>query len=106
MTRFHGEIGFTTTVETSPGVHTEVLTKRNYFGDVLRDSRQNSGGAEINPGLSVGNRFSVLGDDFLFTNIKNLAYLRWDNGYWKITSVELLKPRLTITVGGVWNGIT
>ena len=39
MSKFYGEIGYAVTKETAPGVYTETVEKRNYYGDLLRNSR-------------------------------------------------------------------
>ena len=40
MNKFSGKIGFATEVESKPGVWTENITERTYYGEVLLNSRK------------------------------------------------------------------
>mgnify|MGYP001450408843 FL=1 len=40
MAKFYGVIGYAETTETAPGVWAEVITERNYSGDVIRNTRR------------------------------------------------------------------
>lgn len=104
MAKFHGKIGYATSVETAPGVWSDQVTEREYTGDVLRESKQWTRGEQVNDNLTVSNRLSIIADDFANTNIPGMKYVLWVGAYWKITSVEVQRPRLILTLGGVYNG--
>ena len=106
MARFFGKIGFSITGETVPGVWTDTVTERNYYGDVLRNTGQHAAGESINDNLNIGNQFSILADPFANENFHNMRYVNWMGANWKITSVEVQYPRLILQVGGVYNGPT
>ena len=38
MAKFYGAIGFGESVETVPGVWEDLITERNYYGDVVRNT--------------------------------------------------------------------
>ena len=40
MDKFYGKIGFSSTKETSPGIWTEEIVDKEYYGDILRNSRR------------------------------------------------------------------
>ena len=40
MSKFYGVIGYAVTDEIRPGVWGEKITVRNYYGDVIRNTRQ------------------------------------------------------------------
>ena len=105
MAKFHGIIGFVSGFqETVPGVHTEVVTERNYYGDVIRDTRSFEKGENLNDNLNISNRFSIVGDTFSYQNFATMRYITWMGSRWKITNVEVQRPRLILSVGGVYNG--
>ena len=106
MARFHGAVGFVQTVETVPGVHREVATEYVYGGDILRDTRQYEKGESLNDDLNMNNRISILANDFALLNVKFMRYINWMGSNWKITNVAIERPRLIITIGGVYNGPT
>lgn len=104
MAKFHGMIGYATSVETAPGVWTNQISEREYFGEVIRESRNWSNSGTVNDNLVVANRITITADDFANQNFSAMRYVIWDGVYWKITSVEVQRPRLILSLGGVYNG--
>lgn len=104
MAKFHGKIGFAGTEETAPGIHTEVIISHDYYGDVIRNTRAWEKAEHLNDNLAINNQFSIVGDAFAYGNFQNMRYVEWMGSLWKITNVEIQRPRLILTVGGVYNG--
>lgn len=96
-------IGFLTTSETAPGVHSEELTEHEYVVDVMRDSRRLEQGSNITDSIALGNQFSVVGNKFALENFHNMRYLVWKGEKWTVKNVELSSPRLILTLGGIFN---
>lgn len=103
MAKWCGIIGYATTNETSPGVWTEELTERSYFGDVIRNARRLQTTSQVNDDINVSNEFSIVADPFAFDNFHSMRYIEFMGTKWKITNVEVQYPRLILTVGGVYN---
>jgi len=109
MARFHGKIGFIHTVEkdpiNQPSVWTEEATERDYFGDLIRSTRRwdNASGG-TNENLVINNTISVVADSFAVKHIGAMKYVRLYGELWKIDSVEIQRPRIIITIGGLYNG--
>ena len=104
MAKFYGAIGYAETVETVPGVWEETITERSYTGDVLKISKYAPANEQVNPDLDVRNRISILADPYAYQHFHNLRYVSWMGAKWVIKSVEVQRPRLVISIGGVWNG--
>lgn len=104
MAKFQGQIGFVHTEETVPGVHTEVVTERSFTGDILRNNRRWENVGQINDDFVISNQFSIVADDYAFQNISFMRYLIWNGVKWKITLFDISRPRIILTVGGVYNG--
>ena len=104
MAKFHGVIGYIQTIETAPGVQSEVPIEYEYSGDIVRNLRRLPGGTAINDELVVDNQFSVVGDWYSYENFQSMRYIKWMGASWKITNVEVQRPRLLLTVGGVYYG--
>lgn len=105
MAKYYGKIGYAESVETSPGVHTEVITERAYFGDVFRNNRnlQSSGG--VNDNIDISNEISIVADPFAYQNFHSMRYAEFMGTRWKITKVDAQQyPRLVLSLGGVYNG--
>lgn len=104
MAKFYGKIGYIETKETSPGVWTEVSTERDYFGDVInRSSRWQSSQDKQNDDLQVTNQISIVADPYALNNFSSMRYIEWMGALWKINSVSVEYPRLTLEIGGVYN---
>lgn len=109
MARFSGTVGFLKTKETDPknhpGVWTEVLAERRYFGDVLSSSRRwdQNGSASLNDNLTINNRISIVADRFAKENLGAMKFVRWFGDTWEITNVELQYPRIILTIGGQYH---
>lgn len=104
MAKFHGKIGYSNQVETTSGVWVDQPTEREYYGDVIRESKQWAGANQVNDNLEVKNRISVVADDFANENFSAMRYVIWSGVYWRISSVETQRPRLILSLGGVYNG--
>lgn len=107
MARFHGEIGFLKTVEKDPenhpGVWVEELVKRNYYGDVLSNSRRWDQNGNLNENLVINNRISIVADSFIKANFGAMKYVKWQGINWKITNAEIEYPRIILTIGGEYH---
>ena len=104
MAKFYGVIGYAVTSETAPGVWTETITERNYYGDVIRNTRRLEGGENLNDNVTVNNTISIVADPFAYSHFHTMRYVTWMGASWKIINVEVQRPRLLLTIGGVYNG--
>lgn len=104
MARYCGNIGFSISKETAPGVYEDDITERTYYGDVVRDLRKENRTDKVVRDVTISNSFSVVADPFAFENFKFIKYLKYMGIAWNVESVEVQYPRLLISVGGIWNG--
>lgn len=105
MAKFYGEIGYAELVETSPGVWEEqISTKRNYCGDLIRNSRRLQASDSLNDNINISNEISIVADPFAYQNFHAIRYAAYMGTKWKITNVEVQYPRLLLTIGGVYHG--
>lgn len=106
MARFSGVIGYGETVEnpSEPGVWETRITERHYYGDVLRNTRRTEGSQDgINDNINVSNQISIVADPYAREHFFNIKYVVWQNSKWKVSEVEVLRPRLLLTIGGLYN---
>ncbi len=106
MAKYSGKVGFVMIRETAPGVDTEIAVEKHYVGDVLRNTRRLENGEGINDNIVVNNQFSIVADAYANKNFFAIRYVTWMGARWKVTNIEVQRPRLLLTVGGVYNGIT
>lgn len=103
MARWHGRVGYITTVETEPGIWEAKPVERTYSGDILSTSSRWSSSNQVNDNLNVSNRISILADSFAYQNFSKIKYVEFMDELWCVTNTEVQHPRLILTVGGVYN---
>lgn len=104
MAKFYGAVGYVETQETGLDIYSNVPVERMYRGDVEENSRRLENGEGVNDNVSIGNRISIVADAYAYQHMHALRYVRWMGTAWKATSVVAKRPRLIITLGGVYNG--
>jgi hypothetical protein len=109
MAKFTGSVGYVTQDETAPGVWSPVDTIRPTKGDITKQSASSqhdyktSGINKVNSDISLGHRVSLFGDAYAFKHYMNLKWVELDGLKWSVTSVELQRPRIVVSLGGLWN---
>lgn len=103
MAKFYGVIGYAETFETSPGVWTEQITERYYSGDVLKVSKKWQTGESLNDDLVISNEISIVADPFAYNNFHNIRFVQWMGAKWKVNRMDIQRPRITLSLGGVYN---
>ena len=111
MAKFFGTIGFAVGNTSGSGEEEGIVkelpvVERAYYGDVLRNTRRYEQGSDINDNLNVSNRISIMADAYANEHFFQMKYVNWMGANWKVTEVEVQRPRLILTVGGVYNGPT
>lgn len=107
MARFCGEVGFAYQQETAPGVYDESdIFERVYKGDLLKNSRRLQSGENVVNDIVTTNRVSILADAYAQDHFFAIRYVRWQGVCWKVTEVEVQRPRLILTLGEVYHGPT
>ena len=105
MAKFYGPIGYVTSSETAQDVYQEIPIEIYYFGDELKNTKQPQSGENLNDDLKVNNVISIIADPYANQNFHAMRYIKWMGSAWKITNVQVQRPRLILTIGGVYNGI-
>lgn len=104
MAKYYGVIGYAETVETAPGVYEEQITERNYYGELVRNTRRLQTSDQVNDDINIANEISIIADPFATQNFHAMRYIEFMGAKWKITNVEVRYPRLILTIGGLYNG--
>lgn len=105
MAKFYGEIGYAKIVETEPGVWEEQIVKRNYYGDIIRNTRNLQTSDNVNDNINISNEISIVADPYANENFHSMRYVYFMGAKWKITSVEVKYPRLILSIGGLYNNV-
>lgn len=104
MARFYGAVGFVLGhMETSPGINKEVISVRNYYGDVMKRRMSWEKGESINDNIKLNNQISILADEYAESHMYAMKWVEWKGTKWKVSSVEFERPRMILTIGDVYN---
>lgn len=104
MARFHGKIGFGQAVETKPGSWEDAITEKSYYGDVDRANQMFQQGEHLQDDVKVNASISIVADAYANEHISAIRYVVWAGVYWKVSSVDIQRPRLILQLGEVYNG--
>lgn len=104
MAKYYGKVGYATSEEVKPGVWKKRITEREYFGDVIRNTRRLQSSGNLNDNIIVSNEISIVADPFANENFHSMLYVEFMGAKWKISNVEVQYPRLILTIGEVYNG--
>ena len=102
MAKWFGKVGYSITEETEPGIWEETIVEREYYGDMTSDRRKRQNSGEVNDDINLANVISIVADPFAYQNCSNMAYVEIMGSNWKVSDVEVQRPRLILTVGGVY----
>lgn len=103
MARYHGYVGYAIDVEAYPGVWEEQISEHEYFGDVLKNRINMQQGSVVNAKIIISNSISIIADPFAFEHVYAMRYVTYLGKKWSILNVSIERPRLILTLGGLYN---
>ena len=105
MAKWFGKIGFIETVEVEPGRYKSIPVERKYYGEVTRNiSRWTNAVNSTNSNIDINNQISIVADPYANQNFQSMRYIEFMGTMWEISSKEVQRPRIILTIGGVYNG--
>lgn len=105
MMRWYGQVGYSETVETKPGVYDDQVTVCEYYGDFKRNStRWATSSDSTNDDLTVSTQISIVADAFALQKFYSIKWIEYMGVKWKVTNADPQPPRILLTLGGVYNG--
>jgi hypothetical protein len=103
MAKYAGLVGYVTQEETVPGVWSASEKAVMMKGDVISSSSSVQNDDKVNSDITLNHRVSLIGDSYAFDNYYNLKWITFGGRKLEVTSVEMHRPRLIVTVGGLYN---
>lgn len=104
MAKYAGLVGYATDVQSSPGVWSQVIAPKRMRGDIIRQSSSNQNDDKVNSDVALVHRVSLVGDAFAFDNYFKIKWVTLYGQKWEVTTIEVQRPRLIVSLGGIWNG--
>lgn len=108
MAKYYGSVGYGVTSESEPhsGIYgIEEIVERNYYGDTLKTiSKWTINSDSINDNKTIGDpSLSIIADPYAMNHFSDIKYVTYMGVKWKVLSVEVQRPRLILTIGGIYN---
>lgn len=106
MARFRSKVGFATEGSLVAGIWSVDIVERPYRGNVLNETVSSVESEEkVHEDVRLQSRISVISDSYALENIPRIKYVKDEFGVaWNVTSVQIERPRLILSTGGVYNG--
>lgn len=101
--KWFGNVGYSITRETVPGVHKPSIVERPYSGDSIELNSRWQNSNDANDNLTLNMKISIIADPFAYENFSRIIYVEYMQSKWKVTSAKPDYPRIELTVGGVYN---
>jgi len=104
MTRFFDNVGYGIPAGTVDGVWSDSIVEQAYYGDVLDTATSTEEADKVNDDIRLQQRVSILADAYALENFSRIKYVSWMGSLWTVISVKVERPRLLLSLGGIYNG--
>lgn len=106
MAKFCGKVGYITSIEKSPGIYENVSEEYIYYGDITNISKRWQTNENLNDDIRLEQNVSIMADSYAWENYWKIRYVIIDDIAWRVTNVQVSRPRLILYIGGIYNGET
>ena len=104
MNRWYGKVCYVETAEVQPGIWDEKETVRQYYGEWAKKSSKFKVSGDVNDDRDVSAELSIMADPYADLHFHSIRYVEYNGVKWKVNTVEPRRPRLILSLGGVYNG--
>lgn len=103
MARFSGKVGFVTG-ELVDDVWEKSVIERPCKGTVLNETQNYVDGDKVNEDRNFSERISIVADAYSTEKYTDIRYVVKAGTRWLVTSVQVNRPSLILSLGGVYVG--
>ena len=106
MAKYSGMLGYVMPAkEDPPGIwKPSAVVEKLGRGDLIGQTINNEDVGGLSDGITVNNQLSIIMDPFVNKNLESLKYVILYGTRWEIKSMTINRPRVILTLGGVYNG--
>lgn len=105
--KYSGMVGYGIQEEVAPGIWRERIVERKYLGDVVQTAWHSQAAAStLNDNPSLNCQIEIVADAFAWANYGNIRYVVYENSKWKVSSIQVRRPRLILNFGSIYNDQT
>lgn len=104
MTKFWGSIGINRgPEETAPGIFEQTIEEVEVAGE-MRNLKARWQSHELRDTVSARHVLSVVTPEDSIIDFIEVVYIIWQGRKWSVVSIEYKRPRIELTLGGLYNG--
>ena len=106
MAKYSGMLGYVMPAkEDPPGIwKPSAVVEKLGRGDLIRQTINNEDVGGLSDGITINNQLSIIMDKKVNKNLESLKYVILYGTRWEIKSMTINRPRVILTLGGVYNG--
>ena len=112
MGRYFGKVGYSVSAERMTddvpprhtGIFEDTIVEREYYGEVIKLASKWTEAQNLTDDLGINCNISIIADEFAYQNFSRIKYVEMMGVKWKVTSITPERPRLTLVLGGEYNG--
>ena len=106
MAKYSGMLGYVMPAkEDPPGIwKPSAVVEKLGRGDLIGQTINNEDVGGLSDGITINNQLSIIMDPFVNRNLESLKYVILYGTRWEIKSMTINRPRVRLTLGGVYNG--
>ena len=106
MAKYSGMLGYVMPAkEDPPGIwKPSAVVEKLGRGDLFGQTINNEDVGGLSDGITINNQLSIIMDPFVNKNLESLKYVILYGTRWEIKSMTINRPRVILTLGGVYNG--
>lgn len=104
MPKFSGIVGYEIQTETAPDIWQSEIVERKYRGDVVQTAWHSQAAASsLNDNPSLNCQIEIVADAFAWMHYGSIKYVVYENSKWKVSSIQIRRPKLILNFGSLWN---
>jgi len=103
MSRCVVDVGYSSTIETKPGIFEDEYREVSHVALVLSSKTAWVRGARAGDDVELNQRLSIIPTPDTYANVGAIKYVTYYGVKWKVISINMQRPRMVLTVGGIFN---
>lgn len=104
MTRFVGLIGVKQpSVETEPGIYESNITEKKISGSIRIGNVRHRDSELQQDSVTANHVVSIIAPESTMSDYSSVVYITWQSRKWSVKSIEYIRPRINMTLGGLYN---
>lgn len=102
--KFIGKLGYVMSVESRPGVYSNQTVEKSARGDLLSANYRQDYGGDVISDITLESKISIVMNRYIEENLQYIKYVEYKDMKWSVKSALLQRPRIILTLGGLYNG--